>query len=94
MPTSPSAFAAIGEIIGQVDPEDIRAVDDFFAREFSSLDQAIQIIAFHWTASLGDEPDELDRAKLRELLDAIGFQPKGRANSTVDAVDELDIRPA
>jgi hypothetical protein len=75
MPTSPSAFAAIAEIVGQIDPTDIRAVDEFFIGEFNALHQPIRMIAFQWAGALDGDPADADCEKLRELLLASGFEP-------------------
>jgi hypothetical protein len=72
MPAPMSAFAAICESIAGVDPGDLRAIDEFFLREFPTLDRVARETAFNWALSLDQEPSEDDRDALNALLDAIG----------------------
>jgi hypothetical protein len=88
MPAPISAFAAICERIAGVDPSDVRAVDDFFLKDFAELDQAVRETAFNWALSLDHEPAEDDRDALDTLLAAVGFIPRRQALPDSAPADE------
>lgn len=78
MPAPMSAFAMICESIAGIDPDDVRAIDDFFLKEFAALEHLVRETVFNWALSLDHEPTEDDRDALDTLLAGTGYRARLR----------------